>query len=338
MDYIVLDNIEKSYGKNKVLKKTNLSIKEGDLVTLLGPSGCGKSTLLRCLAGLESLSSGNIYLDSKDITKLPAGQRNIGMVFQEYSLFPSMTVYNNIAYGLKRNKVSKKEIDKKIKNILNIVELRGKENKYPSQLSGGEKQRVALARSIITEPKVLLLDEPLSAIDAKLRKSLQDKIREINKKFNITTIFVTHDQEEAMRISDIVYIMNNGKIEQSGSPLEVYKNPESLFVAEFIGNHNIFKKQDYKRILKKDMKQDYAILRPEKIKIGNINLDYRIKGKLLDYIVLGNTIRYIFDIGNRVIKVDTLNSQGEVIDIDENVLLNFNENDLIYLGGKNEKK
>ena len=197
MSYIEFKDIRKSYGDNEVLKGINLNIEKGELITLLGPSGCGKSTLLRSLAGLEEVTSGSIFVDGVDITNLDTNKRQIGMVFQRYSLFPNMTVKENIRFGLKIQKMDKKKIEEKVKEIISIVGLEGKENQYPRQLSGGQQQRVALARAIVTEPKVLLLDEPLSAIDALLRKTLQTEIRRIVKELGITTIFVTHDQNEA---------------------------------------------------------------------------------------------------------------------------------------------
>ena len=202
MAYIEFKEICKSYdGENQVLKSINLDVEKGELVTLLGPSGCGKSTLLRSLAGLEQISSGRIILDGEDITDVPV-QRGIGMVFQQYSLFQNMNVEDNIAFGLKIAKMDKKLIQEKVKNAIEMVDLVGKEKSYPSQLSGGQQQRVAIARAIVMEPKVLLLDEPLSAIDAKLRRELQEKIKRVQKELKITTIFVTHDQDEAMIMSD----------------------------------------------------------------------------------------------------------------------------------------
>ena len=193
MSYIEFKNINKYYGDNQVLKNISLNVEKGQFVTLLGPSGCGKSTLLRCLSGLEEISSGQIIMDGKDITDLEPKDRNIGMVFQHYSLFPNMTVEENIAFGLKMKKKPKEEIAEKVKQAMEMVELTGKEKEYPDNLSGGQQQRVALARSIVQEPKVLLLDEPLSAIDAKLRKSLQNSIKQVHKALGLTWIFVTHD-------------------------------------------------------------------------------------------------------------------------------------------------
>ena len=192
MSFVEIKNLEKSFGDTKVLKKLNLNIEEGEFITLLGPSGCGKSTLLRCIAGLNSIDRGEIFIDEKDMTNVIPKDRNIGMVFQNYALFPNMTFWENIEFGLKMKK--EKNYDEKIKNIIDMVELNGKENYYPNELSGGQQQRVAFARALITRPKILLLDESLSALDAKIRKSLRDKLRKIQKQLGITTIFVTHDQ------------------------------------------------------------------------------------------------------------------------------------------------
>lgn len=222
MSYIEFQDINKYFGQNHVLKGIDLSIEKGELLTLLGSSGCGKSTLLRCLAGLEAVQEGKIYLDGTDITNLDARKREIGMVFQQYSLFPNMTVEQNLAFGLKRKKTDRAEIGAEVEKALDMVGLLDKRESYPTQLSGGQQQRVALARAIVMKPKVLLLDEPLSAIDAKLRKSLQIEIRRIQKELNMTTVFVTHDQDEAMVMSDRICLLNQGQIEQSGTPVEIY--------------------------------------------------------------------------------------------------------------------
>ena len=218
MSYIEMKHIVKNYGTTSVLKGIDLEIEKGELVTLLGPSGCGKSTLLRCLSGLEDVTDGQIFLDGQEITTLEPRKREIGMVFQQYSLFPNMTVTQNIAFGMKLKKKPETEIREKVKNILEIVGLSEQANRYPSQLSGGQQQRAALARAIVTEPKVLLLDEPLSAIDALLRRSLQTEIRRIQQELNITAVFVTHDQNEAMVMSDRIHLLYQGQIEQSASP------------------------------------------------------------------------------------------------------------------------
>ena len=269
MAYITFKNINKAFGSNHVLKGINLEVEKGELLTLLGPSGCGKSTLLRCLAGLEEVQEGVIMLEDKDITHVDARLRQIGMVFQQYSLFPNMTVEQNLAFGLKIKKLSKEEIKKEVEGVLKMVGLEDKAKSYPSQLSGGQQQRVALARAIVTKPKVLLLDEPLSAIDAKLRKNLQVEIRKIQKELNITTIFVTHDQDEAMIMSDRICLLNEGKIEQLGTPIEVYTDPRTKFAAGFIGNYNVLTPAEFTTVTgEKQMEKNSVVIRPETISIS----------------------------------------------------------------------
>lgn len=305
MSYIEFKGISKFYGENEVLKKLDLSIKEGELVTLLGPSGCGKSTLLRCLAGLESSSNGSILLDGKDITNMDTTKRQIGMVFQKYSLFPNMTVKENIGFGLKVMKINKKEIEEKTKKMIELVGLEGRENHYPRQLSGGQQQRVALARAIITEPKVLLLDEPLSAIDALLRKKLQDQIRNIVKELGITTIFVTHDQDEAMVMSDRVYLFNNGNIEQCGTPVEMYTHPKTHFAARFMGNYNIVEGKDFNELTNSNVKTEFVAIRPEVIEISTDKFEksndtVTFKTVVTDSMSHGNVLRYTLETENGI--------------------------------------
>lgn len=273
------------------------------MVTLLGPSGCGKSTLLRSLAGLEQISSGKIILDGEDITNLPVQKRGIGMVFQQYSLFQNMNVEENIAFGLKIAKMDKLTISEKVKKAIEMVDLVGKEKSYPSQLSGGQQQRVAIARAIVMEPKVLLLDEPLSAIDAKLRRELQEKIKNVQKKLKITTIFVTHDQDEAMIMSDRIHLMNQGIIEQSGKPVDLYTHPVSKFAAEFIGHYNILDKSKLNILLPLEKFDDgfYAI-RPETVQIqGEPIMDngmYTFEAVVENFISRGNVLRYTLRCGD----------------------------------------
>lgn len=304
MAYIEFREICKSYdGVNQVLKNIDLDVEKGELVTLLGPSGCGKSTLLRSLAGLEQISSGKIILDGEDITNLPVQKRGIGMVFQQYSLFQNMNVEENIAFGLKIAKMDKLTISEKVKKAIEMVDLVGKEKSYPSQLSGGQQQRVAIARAIVMEPKVLLLDEPLSAIDAKLRRELQEKIKNVQKKLKITTIFVTHDQDEAMIMSDRIHLMNQGIIEQSGKPVDLYTHPVSKFAAEFIGHYNILDKSKLNILLPLEKFDDgfYAI-RPETIQIqGEPIMDngmYTFEAVVENFISRGNVLRYTLRCGD----------------------------------------
>ena len=311
MAYIEFRNITKMFGDNRVLDEITMEVQKGDLVTLLGPSGCGKSTLLRCLSGLESVTEGQIFLDGEDITETPPSQRNVGMVFQQYSLFPNMTVEQNIAFGLKMKKAAPELIDEKVRGAIRMVELEGKEKSYPANLSGGQQQRVALARSIVMEPKVLLLDEPLSAIDAKLRKSLQSSIRQIHKELGLTTIFVTHDQDEAMVMSDVIQLFHAGKIEQSGSPIAMYTEPTTKFAAGFIGNYNILTASEFIRVTGKpyEASEDVAI-RPETISVSRTVKDvanaYHFEGIIKNNTPRGNVLRYDIDVNGVMLKADVL--------------------------------
>lgn len=308
MAYIEFKNIDKFYGDNHVLKGINLEIEKGDFVTLLGPSGCGKSTLLRCLAGLEEISGGQILLDGEDITNRDPKDRNIGMVFQQYSLFPNMTVEQNLSFGLKLQKLPADEIHKRVADAIEMVDLKGKEKEYPGNLSGGQQQRVALARGIVMRPKVLLLDEPLSAIDAKLRKSLQTSIRRIHKELGLTSVFVTHDQDEAMVMSDVIHLFHEGNIEQSGSPVEVYTKPVTTFAAGFIGNYNILDSHAMEVMTGKKWNRQVAI-RPETFMLSREPItteDYTMQGRITDYVPRGNVLRYKISINNVEVYADVL--------------------------------
>ncbi|MGL4772321.1 MAG: sulfate/molybdate ABC transporter ATP-binding protein [Clostridium sp.] len=236
--------LSKNYGSFKALEDINLSINSGELVALLGPSGSGKTTLLRIIAGLEGEHDGKIIFNGEDNTNKKVQNRNVGFVFQHYALFRHMTVYDNVAFGLKIRKKSvrpsKEEIDKKVNELLELIKMKDYASRYPEQLSGGQRQRVALARALAVEPKVLLLDEPFGALDAKVRKELRRWLRKLHDNYSITSVFVTHDQEEAMDVADRIVIVNKGKIEQIGSPEEVYENPKNPFVYDFLGNVNVF--------------------------------------------------------------------------------------------------
>lgn len=242
--YLTLENVTKVFsgrggeGKVRAVDQASLSIAEGELVTLLGPSGCGKTTTLRMIAGFEFPTAGDIFLDGQNINDLPPHKRDMSMVFQSYAIFPHLSVFENIAYGLKVQHLSKKEIQERVGTVLELVELTGYDNRAPNQLSGGQQQRVALARALVMEPKVLLMDEPLSNLDAKLREQMRTEIRRIQQVMGITSVYVTHDQVEAMTISDRIVVMNEGRIEQVGTPTEAYRYPRSRFVADFIGRAN----------------------------------------------------------------------------------------------------
>lgn len=333
MTYIKFHKIEKYFGANHILKGIDMEIKKGDFVTLLGPSGCGKSTFLRCLAGLETVDQGKIYLEGEDITKKEAKDRNIGMVFQQYSLFPNLTVEENIEFGLKLKKVDISIRKKKVLEAIEMVELKGKEKQYPLQLSGGQQQRVALARSIVMEPKVLLLDEPFSAIDAKLRKALQRNIKRITKELNLTTVFVTHDQDEAMLMSDVIHLFHDGKIEQSGAPIQIYTKPNTSFAAEFIGNYNILVGDELEKVIGEQGSVRKIGIRPETIHISKEreeNKDeYCFEGIVESHIPRGNVLRYSIRVNGVKLHVDVLFRSFVLFENGERVYLSVSKKNCI---------
>lgn len=240
MSAVEFNGVSQRFGKELALNDFSLKVEEGSLTTLLGPSGCGKTTALRLLAGFLTPSEGEILVDGKDISKTPASKRGFGMVFQSYSLFPHLSAEDNIAFGLKLKRYSESQINKRVAELLEITALQNQAKKFPHQLSGGQQQRVALARALAVEPKLLLLDEPLSALDAAVREQLRQEIRTLQQSSGVTTVFVTHDQQEALALSDQVAVMSKGKLEQIGDPVEIYSNPSSQFVAEFVGASNRF--------------------------------------------------------------------------------------------------
>ena len=237
--YLTLQGVGKRFGGFTALEDIDLSIQRGEFVCFLGPSGCGKTTLLRIVAGLEAHSGGTLVQDGRDISRLPPAQRDYGIVFQSYALFPNLSVADNVAYGLVNRKVPKAQARERVQELVRLVGLPGSEDKFPAQLSGGQQQRIALARALATSPGLLLLDEPLSALDAIVRVHLRQEIRSLQRKLGVTTIMVTHDQEEALAVADRIVVMNHGVIEQVGTPLEVYRHPASPFVADFVGRINV---------------------------------------------------------------------------------------------------
>ena len=239
-DFLVLKNITKAFGKSVVIDNLDLTIKRGTMVTLLGPSGCGKTTILRLVAGLESPTSGQIFIDGEDVTKSSIQNRDICIVFQSYALFPHMSIGDNVGYGLRMQNVNPEERKQRVKEALELVDLAGFEDRYVDQISGGQQQRVALARALVLKPKVLLFDEPLSNLDANLRRSMREKIRELQQRLGITSLYVTHDQTEAFAVSDEVIVMHKGKIMQKAPAKELYLRPNSLFLANFMGESSIF--------------------------------------------------------------------------------------------------
>ncbi|HEX8587327.1 ABC transporter ATP-binding protein, partial [Pseudomonas sp.] len=272
-------------------------------VTLLGPSGCGKSTLLRCIAGLTPVTSGKIFLDGNDLVPVSPQKRGIGMVFQSYALFPNMNVEQNVAFGLRMQKVSTDEMKQRVAEVLKLVELNEFTARYPHQLSGGQCQRVALARSLVTRPRLLLLDEPLSALDARIRKHLREQIRAIQQELGLTTIFVTHDQEEALTMSDRIFLMNQGRIVQSGDAETLYTAPVDAFAAGFIGNYNLLEADAASRLMQRPINSRVAI-RPEAIQLS---LTGSLEGEVRSHSLLGNVIRYRVEARGVELVVDVLN-------------------------------
>ena len=267
--YIELEHISKYFGTFKASDDVSFGIEKGKLVGLLGPSGSGKTTILRMLAGLEKQDEGDVIIDGKNVNTLTPDQRKIGFVFQSYALFLYMTVYDNIAYGLKVQKRDKKFIKNRVHELLELVGLPGVEKRYPDQLSGGQRQRIALARALAPQPEVLLLDEPFAAIDAKVRKELRTWLRETIDKVGITSIFVTHDQDEAIEIADEIIITNKGRIEQVGNPVEIYENPKTPFVAQFIGQSAVIKDFGKLKGFEKENDSQYGVIRPEFVEISD---------------------------------------------------------------------
>ena len=323
---INIKNINVSYGKNHVLKNVNIDIKEKDFFTFLGPSGCGKTTLLRLIAGFEQSQSGELFIDGKEVSKLNPWERDVGLVFQNYALWPHMTVFKNISFGLEEKKVPKNEINDRVDEVLELVGMQELKHRYPYQLSGGQQQRVALARTIVVRPKVLLLDEPLSNLDAKLRNQMRIELLELHNKLQITTIFVTHDQEEANSISDNIAIFNEGIIQQVGAPIDLYNNPENLFVANFLGTINVLngeiqngsfksaKNFELKNVKSENKMKCSLLIRPQNISFTRrSDSDQAFKGKIEGKEFLGNIIRYQVLLNDHLITIDNVHQGKEKI-------------------------
>jgi len=333
---IILDiqNITKRFGQTVAIDNVSFSLEKGKVITFVGPSGCGKTTLLRIISGLTEATEGKVILDGEDITYLRANDRNTAMVFQNYALFPHMTVAQNIGFGLQIRKKSKSEIKKEVQRLLELVQLEGLGDRKPQELSGGQQQRVALGRALSLHPKILLLDEPLSNLDANLRVMMRDEIRKLQKQLSLSIIFVTHDQEEAMAISDIIVVMDNGVVRQIGTPTEIYERPADKFVANFIGHINLFKGK-VGNITKNNMEltMDYgvlaihkpefkvaagdnlwAVVRPESIDICGQHEDNAtgknvIQGKVESSMYVGSTMRYTCSVKEKTVYVDVVDPQ-----------------------------
>lgn len=314
MSYLTVSRLKKSFGDTTILNELSFTIEKGEFVTLLGSSGCGKSTLLRSIAGLTMADSGVIMVEQEDITFTPPQHRGIGMVFQSYALFPNLTVFENIAFGLNLRKLDKDLIQQKVANAIMQVEIQGKDKHLPHELSGGQRQRVALARALVMEPRILLLDEPLSALDAKIRRHLRQQIRELQQELNLTTIFVTHDQEEALMMSDRVFLMNKGNIEQSGAPEEIYTRPVSSMAAEFMGTYNFVPAEHCQRWFNQESKNGVAV-RAEAIVYDHPSLRFDeqvsapIAAQITEKHLLGNVIRCKVQTDDLSLTVDSLNNQ-----------------------------
>ena len=344
---VKFENITKKFNETTAVDNVSCNFEAGTLTTLLGPSGCGKTTSLRVIAGLERATSGKILIDNEDVTLLPATDRDVSMVFQSYALFPHMSVIENVSYGLKMINVNKDEYIQKSLDTLKLVNLEGYENRMPSELSGGQQQRVAVARAIVLEPKVLLFDEPLSNLDAKLRRQVREDIREIQQKLGVTTIYVTHDQEEALAISDKVIVMNNAVIAQEGSPKELYNFPKNQFVANFIGDANVVKAEvldssennhkvklaEMTVTIKSDRNLNSSIsvaLRPEKIKIQKDKIENSIIAKVNNASFVGSSYQYI--VNSKIGKLYVVsNDTNNIFEINDDVFLTFDDKELKFL-------
>ncbi len=344
---VKFENITKKFNETTAVDNVSCNFEAGTLTTLLGPSGCGKTTSLRVIAGLERATSGKILIDNEDVTLLPATDRDVSMVFQSYALFPHMSVIENVSYGLKMINVNKDEYIQKSLDTLKLVNLEGYENRMPSELSGGQQQRVAVARAIVLEPKVLLFDEPLSNLDAKLRRQVREDIREIQQKLGVTTIYVTHDQEEALAISDKVIVMNNAVIAQEGSPKELYNFPKNQFVANFIGDANVVKAEvldssennhkvklaEMTVTIKSDRNLNSSIsvaLRPEKINIQKDKIENSIIAKVNNASFVGSSYQYI--VNSKIGKLYVIsNDTNNIFEINDDVYLTFDDKELKFL-------
>ena len=326
MAFLEISHLEKSFGRNRVVKDFSLDIDQGEFVSLLGPSGCGKTTVLRMVAGFEAPSAGSIRIDGQDVVDQRPNQRNIGMVFQAYALFPNLTVAQNVAFGMKVKGVPRVESDARVTEMLRLIGLSDLGGRYPFQLSGGQQQRVALARALAVRPRVLLLDEPLSALDAKIRVSLRAEIREIQRELGITTIFVTHDQEEAMSMSDRIVVMNGGIAEQVGAPFDIYNRPRTRFVANFVGTLNTFETRVENaaqgvvsiggvrvtlpegNLTLRDGASLAIALRPEALQLGRAEgREVVLPATIEEVHFLGSVIRLRADIAGTKISLDTFN-------------------------------
>ena len=340
MSSIKLVNLNKSFNNKTVLNNINLEVKEGEIISLLGPSGCGKSTTLKIIAGILDFDKGDLLFNDKSIKNTTTKNRNVGIVFQEYLLFPHMTVYENIEFGLKMKKVRKGDRDKKVKELIELVKLKDYHNKYPSELSGGQKQRVAIARTLAVNPQVLLLDEPFSNLDINLRQEMREFVSTLQKELKVTTILVTHDKEEALMMSDKIAVMVNGQIKQFDTPNNLYEKPNSKEVANIFGERNYIKGNIHNQIfenehikLSLDINEEINLdnvelmISKENIEINNTNSNHSVLGKITKKIYLGESTIYEIQTMNTTLKASSNNNS---YNIGEEVKISFNFTEVVY--------
>ena len=356
-DVIVrIADVDKSFDGERVVKKLNLDVERGEFLTMLGPSGCGKTTTLRMIAGFEVPTSGQIFLEGEDVDDKKPNERNVNTVFQNYALFPHMNVFDNIAFGLVEKKVKKDEIRRRVEEMIRLVQLDGMEKRMPSQMSGGQKQRVAIARALVNRPKVLLLDEPLGALDLKLRKQMQGELKALQRRLGITFIYVTHDQEEALTMSDRIAVMNRGRLEQVGTPEEVYNHPETKFVADFIGESNII--EGYVEDMTEDSievtmesgkavipetgyrmeEMVYLCIRPENLKISTEQKEgFRFRGQVREHIFIGSTNKTMIEMPNGQMLKSVTPAEDELVPVGTAVNVYWNPGKAVVMRTKEEQ-
>ena len=353
---IRLTDVDKSFDDERVVKKLNLDVEEGEFLTMLGPSGCGKTTTLRMIAGFEVPTSGQIFLEGEDVDDKKPNERNVNTVFQNYALFPHMNVFDNIAFGLVEKKVKKDEIRRRVEEMIKLVQLDGMEKRMPAQMSGGQKQRVAIARALVNRPKVLLLDEPLGALDLKLRKQMQGELKALQRRLGITFIYVTHDQEEALTMSDRIAVMNRGRLEQVGTPEEVYNHPETKFVADFIGESNIIEgyienmtddsievtMESGKAVIRETgyrmEEMVYLCIRPENLKISTEPKEgFRFRGQVREHIFIGSTNKTMIEMPNGQMLKSVTPAEDELIPVGAAVNVFWNPGKVVVMRTKEEQ-
>lgn len=352
---VKLENIFKNYNnKKKVIKGFDLEIYENEFLTILGPSGCGKTTILRMISGLEEVSSGKIYLNGEDVTDIPASKREVNTIFQNFALFSHLNIYDNVAFGLKIKKIDKEKINREVVRMLDLVKLKGYEKRFPRELSGGEQQRVAIARGLINKPKVLLLDEPLSSLDLKLKKEMQVELKRLQRKLGITFIYVTHNQEEALTMSDRILVLNKGKLEQLDTAENIYRKPKTKFVADFIGESNILKGKIINRVkdtisvklesgdvvnlntnLEFSSDDVFVMIRPENINIRESKNGNNLKVTIKDNIYNGTMMRIIAKYNDIEIKINV--DSDKLYKENSEVTISFSDDEAVLIGDSYER-